>query len=55
MKLEPPIITAANQHGISKFSELINKGFYSVTIPPKQTAEEIKELHRKTVYGNKTE
>lgn len=47
MKTEPLIITVAKQHGISKFSELINKGFYSVTIPPKQTAEEIRELHQK--------
>lgn len=55
MKTEPPIITAAKQHGISKFSELINKGIYTVTVPPKQTAEEIRELHRKSVNSSQTE
>lgn len=55
MKTEPPIITVAKQHGISKFSELINKGLYTVTVPPKQTAEEIRELLRESSNSNKTE
>ena len=55
MNQEPPIVTAAKQHGISKFSELINKGLYTVTVPPKQTAEEIRELHLESINSNKTE
>ena len=44
MRTEPPIVTAAKKHGIDSFRELTEKGFYTVTIPPKLTYDEIKEL-----------
>lgn len=42
MRTEPPIVAAAREHGIDSFRELTEKGFYTVTIPPKLTYDEIK-------------
>jgi len=47
MRTEPPIVTAAKKHGIDSFRELTEKGLYTVTIPPKLTYDEIKELLEK--------
>ena len=44
MRTQPPIVAAAKKHGIDSFRELTEKGFYTVTIPPKLTYDEIKEL-----------
>lgn len=51
MRTEPPIVTAAKKHGIDSFRELTEKGFYTVTIPPKLTYDEIKELLEKSDYA----
>lgn len=48
MRTEPPIVTAAKKHGIDSFRELTEKGLYTVTIPPKLTYDEIKELLEKS-------
>ena len=51
MRTEPPIVAAAKEHGIDSFRELTEKGLYTVTIPPKLTYEEIKELLEKSDYS----
>ena len=51
MRTEPPIVAAAKEHGIDSFRELTEKGLYSVTIPPKLTYDEIKELLEKSDYS----
>ena len=51
MRTEPPIVAAAKKHGIDSFRELTEKGLYIVTIPPKLTYDEIKELLEKSYYA----
>lgn len=50
MRTQPPIVAAAKKHGIDSFRELTEKGLYTVTIPPKLTYDEIKELLEKPDY-----
>ena len=47
MRTQPPIVAAAKEHGIDSFRELIEKGLYTVTVAPKLTCDEIKELLEK--------
>ena len=51
MRTQPPIVAAAREHGIDSFRELTEKGFYTVTIPPKLTYDEIKEQLEKSDYA----
>lgn len=51
MRTQPPIVAAAREHGIDSFRELTEKGLYTVTIPPKLTYVEIKELIEKSNYA----
>ena len=47
MRTEPPIVAAAKEYGIDSFRELIEKGLYTVTVAPRLTYDEIKELLEK--------
>ena len=51
MRTQPPIVTIAKEHDIDSFRELTEKGLYIVTVPPKLTYDEIKELHEKSDYA----
>ena len=51
MRTQPPIVAAAKKHGIDSFRELTEKGLYTITIPPKLTYDEIKELLEKSEYA----
>ena len=51
MRTQPPIVTIAKEHDIDSFRELTEKGLYTVTIPPKLTYDEIKELLEKSDYS----
>ena len=51
MRTQPPIVAAAKKHGIDSFRGLTEKGLYTVTIPPKLTYDEIKELLEKSDYA----
>ncbi|MBO4971592.1 MAG: hypothetical protein J6D45_02140 [Clostridia bacterium] len=51
MRTQPPIVAAAKKHGIDSFRELTEKGLYTITIPPKLTYNEIKELLEKSDHS----
>ncbi len=51
MRTQPPIVAAAKEHGIDSFHELTEKGLYTVTVAPKLTYDEIKELLEKSDYS----
>ena len=51
MRTQPPIISASKKCGIDSFRELIEKGLYTVTVAPKLTYDEIKELLEKSEYA----